>query len=112
MGSAGLIPKKTDLQALVKIYDIDNSGAVSYANFMDGLRDTLSERKRKIVEKAYSSIDFRGEGRVSIRDMINSFNVSKNKDFLSNKKSRDLLVSEYLQGFEGFSGNLNGVVTK
>lgn len=33
-----LFPKKTDLQALIKYYDADGDGQISYDEFLKGLR--------------------------------------------------------------------------
>jgi Ca2+-binding EF-hand superfamily protein len=33
-----LFPKKTDLQALMKYYDIDGDGNINYEEFIRGLR--------------------------------------------------------------------------
>jgi len=33
-----LFPKKVEMQALIKYYDIDNDGNVSYEEFIRGLR--------------------------------------------------------------------------
>jgi len=37
----------------MKYYDIDGEGNVSYDEFLRGLRDPLSQRKEKMVEKAF-----------------------------------------------------------
>ncbi len=36
-----LFPKKVELQALMKYYDIDNDGNISYEEFIRGLRYNL-----------------------------------------------------------------------
>jgi len=48
-----LFPKKVELQALMKFYDIDEDGNISYEEFLRGLRDELTERRRNMVEKAF-----------------------------------------------------------
>jgi len=45
LAAYGLFPKKTDIQALMKFYDTDGDGNVSYDEFLRGLRDPLSDRK-------------------------------------------------------------------
>jgi Ca2+-binding EF-hand superfamily protein len=44
-----LFPKKVELQALMKYYDVDGDGNVSYEEFLRGLRDELTERRKKMV---------------------------------------------------------------
>lgn len=34
-----LFPKKVDIQALMKFYDVDGDGSITYDEFLNGLRD-------------------------------------------------------------------------
>jgi hypothetical protein len=36
----------------------------------------LSERKKKIVEKAFGQFDSKGEGKISVFDVANNYEVS------------------------------------
>lgn len=52
-----LFPKKVDLKQLVKFYDKDGDGCISYYEFITGLTDKkLSDRKAIIVEAAWCKI--------------------------------------------------------
>jgi Ca2+-binding EF-hand superfamily protein len=62
-------------------YDIDKDGNISYEEFLRGLRDELSERKRLMVEKAFKILDKDGSGQVTVKDVVKIYDVSKNKDF-------------------------------
>ena len=44
-----LFPKKVDLQALMKYYDVDGDGSITYEEFLNGLRDELTERRYLMV---------------------------------------------------------------
>ena len=50
-------PKKVEIQALMKFYDVDGDGSVSYEEFLNGLRDPMTPRRVKLVEKVFSSLD-------------------------------------------------------
>lgn len=39
LAAFGLFPKKVELQALMKFYDVNRDGSVSYEEFLTGLRD-------------------------------------------------------------------------
>jgi Ca2+-binding EF-hand superfamily protein len=41
----------------MKYYDVDGDGNVSYEEFLRGLRDELTERRKKMVEKAFKILD-------------------------------------------------------
>ena len=42
-------PKKVELQALMKYYDFNQDGGVSYEEFVTGLREPLTERRLKML---------------------------------------------------------------
>lgn len=64
-----LFPKKVELQALMKFYDVDGDGNISYEEFIRGLRDELTVRRRNMVEKAFAMLDRDGSGQLSIQDL-------------------------------------------
>jgi len=41
----------------MKFYDIDGDGNISYEEFIRGLRDELTQRRKNMVEKAFSMLD-------------------------------------------------------
>ena len=53
LAAFGIFPKKVELQALMKFYDVDGDGNISYDEFLSGLREELSERRVNIVRKAF-----------------------------------------------------------
>lgn len=65
-----------------------------------------------MVEKAFNSFDKDGSGYISIKDIINVYDVSKSKEFIEGKKTREQILTEFLQNFEGAKGNKDGVITK
>lgn len=52
-----LFPKIVEIQALMKYYDVNHDGSLSYEEFIKVLRDPLKERRGGIVEKAWASLD-------------------------------------------------------
>jgi len=66
LAAFGLFPKKVELQALIKFYDTDGDGNVSYDEFISGLRDELTERRRAMVYKAFAILDTDGSGILNV----------------------------------------------
>lgn len=56
-------------------------------------------------------MDRDGTGKVTVADINNIYDVSRNKDFIEGRKSRDEILADFLSGFEGVKGNKDGVVT-
>ena len=107
----GLFPKKVDAQALMKFYDIDGDGNITYEEFIRGLRNPLSERRLKIVRSAFAQMDRDGSGEITIKDIDQIYDVSQNADFLTGKMSREEILMSFLDGFDGAKGNNDGKIS-
>ena len=69
MAAFGIFPKKVELQALVKFYDVDGDGNISYDEFLSGLREPLNERRVNMVKKAFAMLDRNGSGEITVSDI-------------------------------------------
>jgi Ca2+-binding EF-hand superfamily protein len=65
-----------------------------------------------MVEKAFTTLDKDKSGQITFSDVANLYDVSKSKDFISGKKSREEIVTDFLNGFDGASGNNDGIITR
>ena len=111
LASYGLFPKVVEIQALMKYYDVDGDGNITYEEFIRGLRDPLSERRKNMVDKAFTLIDRSRNGTISIEDIDAIYDVSQNQDFIDGRKTREEILQEFLNGFDGMRGNNDGQIT-
>jgi len=111
LAAFGIFPKKVEIQALMKFYDVDGDGNVSYEEFLRGLREELSERRLNMVKKAFAMLDKDGSGKITVSDVINIYDVAMNPEFLEGKKTKEQILGEFLNNFDGAAGNNDGVVT-
>ena len=88
LATFGLFPKVVDIQALMKFYDVDGDGNITYEEFVRGLREPLTERRKKMVEKAFKMMDKNGSGEITIKDIDCVYDVSQNKDFIEGRLTR------------------------
>ncbi len=112
LASFGLFPKKVELQALMKFYDVDGDGNVSYEEFLSGLRDELSERRSAMVEKAFRIMDRDNSGEVTPSDVGHMYDVTCHKDFIEGSKTKEEIIGEFLDTFDGAKGNNDGRISK
>ena len=60
----------------MKFYDVDGDGNITYEEFIRGLREPLSDRRKKMVQKAFSLMDKNGSGEITIQDIDAIYDVS------------------------------------
>lgn len=111
LASFGLFPKKVELQAMMKYYDINGDGSVGYEEFLNGLRDDLTPRRKNMVLKAFSMMDKSGEGIITVSDICQIYDVSRNPDFIEKRLTKDQILINFLNQFDGARGNNDGKVT-
>lgn len=65
-----------------------------------------------MVDKAFFLMDKDGSGKINMKDIANIFDVSQNPDFKDGKKTREEILKDFLNGFDGAKGNNDGIITK
>jgi len=50
----------------MRYYDVDGDGNVSYEEFINGLKEPLSERRLAMVKKAFSRFDLDNSGAIQV----------------------------------------------
>lgn len=104
--------KKVELQALVKYYDVDGDGQISLEEFLRGLRDPLTERREAMVWRAYALMDRDGSGKIEAKDVAHLYDVSQHREFIEGTKTKDEILDDFLNSFDGVKGNNDGIITK
>jgi len=95
----------------MKFYDVDGDGNISYDEFLSGLREELSERRLNMVKKVFAMMDRDGSGLLNCADIDGIYDVSMNPEFLEGKKTKEEILMEFLNNFDGARGNNDGIVT-
>ena len=65
-----------------------------------------------MVNKAFGMLDTDGSGQININDISGIYDVSMNPEFLEGRKTRDEILADFLNNFDGARGNNDGCVTK
>lgn len=78
LATYGLFPKVVEIQALMKYYDVDGDGNITYEEFIRGLRDPLTERRKAMVDKAFALVDRNNSGSITVADIDAIYDVSQN----------------------------------
>eukprot|EP00033_Pygsuia_biforma_P000779 GCRY01000908.1.p1 GENE.GCRY01000908.1~~GCRY01000908.1.p1 ORF type:complete len:209 (-),score=28.11 GCRY01000908.1:188-814(-) len=111
LNDVGILVNRQQLDALMIHYDKDNSGTISFDEFLLGLRGDLNERRLGIVKQAFEKLDRDGSGVVTVDDIRGIYNVSRHPKYISGEKTEDDILKGFLNNFEGNYGDGNGEVT-
>ena len=65
-----------------------------------------------MVNKAFQMMDRDGSGQLTISDIASIYDVSMNPEFLEGRKTREEILQDFLNNFDGARGNNDGVVTR
>ena len=86
----------TDMQIrhLFNLFDANDDGAISYEEFLVGLRGELNERRRAMVEMAFRRLDKDGSGVVDMLDIRALYNARGHRDVLSRVRTEEEVLRE------------------
>jgi Ca2+-binding EF-hand superfamily protein len=65
-----------------------------------------------MVEKAFCMLDKNNSGTITIEDIIGIYDVSMNPEFIEGRKTKEQILSTFLNEFDGARGNNDGIVTR
>jgi Ca2+-binding EF-hand superfamily protein len=64
-----------------------------------------------MVMKAFAMLDKNGGGTVTVSDIEGIYDVSRNPEFLEGRASKEQILTNFLNQFEGARGNKDGIIT-
>jgi Ca2+-binding EF-hand superfamily protein len=100
-----------DLRMLFEHFDADHSGSIDVEEFIQGVRDPLTERRLKLVKQAFRIIDVDGSGIVDAREIATKYDASKHPEVISKRRTPTQVLTEFLDTFD-VGGVKNGMVTE
>lgn len=75
-------------------------------------REEMTKRRVNIVDRAFSLLDKDDSGQITVEDVKHLYDPSQHKDFINGSKTREEVIEEFLDSFDGARGNNDGVITK
>ena len=96
MRDMALMLTETEVKQLFQLFDRDGGGEISYDEFISVLRGPMNERRKELVQMAFEIIDRDGSGSLDINDILDVYDVSKHPDYLAKKKTKEKILSEFL----------------
>eukprot|EP00826_Nyctotherus_ovalis_P008157 TRINITY_DN12102_c0_g9_i2.p1 TRINITY_DN12102_c0_g9~~TRINITY_DN12102_c0_g9_i2.p1 ORF type:complete len:472 (-),score=193.05 TRINITY_DN12102_c0_g9_i2:797-2212(-) len=84
-----------DLEVIFKHFDGDKDSLISQQEFFNAIRSDMNEKRAKLANLAFNSLDADKKGTVSIADMKQKFNGNKHPAVLAGRKTEPQAVSEF-----------------
>ena len=72
----------------------------------------MNTRRKALVQMAFDVIDRDGSGTLDITDIMDVYDVTKHPDFLTRKKTKEKILSEFLDHLTAGRTKTNGIVTR
>ena len=99
-----------DLHKMFEHFDTDGGGTITYEEFVQGVRDPLSERRLNLIGLAFKQIDHDGSGVIEAHEVASAYDPSKHPEVISGKKTPQQVLEEFLRTFD-VGGVVDGAVT-
>ena len=110
--NAGLKVPPEVLEELFQSFDYDNSGAISYDEFMVRILGEMNERRIAVVKAAFNKIDLDKSGVVELNEVKRWFNTKNNPQVLSGEITEEDLYSHFIETFGNHHNLYSGIRDK
>lgn len=110
MRDYGIPISDDEVSAVVKYFDTNRDGKISFDEFLRAVRGDLNDRRLEMVHMAYDVLDKSGDGLVTIDDIMMVYDASFHPDFQSGRKTKEEVLREFMQVWE--THKTDGIVTK
>jgi len=106
-----------EIQRLFDYFDYDKSGDIDYEEFIRAVRGPMKVGRKNIVNLAFEKLDKDGNGWIDIDEIRGLYTPKRHPDVVSNKKTEDQILQEFMATFEASHAMRNNntpnyVVTK
>ena len=101
-----------DAQGLLNAYDIDKDGNISFDEFLRGMRSELTPQQLAFVDQAFALLDRDGSGEATVSDIEHLYDVRCHPKFIDGSLTKDEVLQEFLNSFDGLRGNNDGKITR
>ena len=89
-----------DLRRIFEYFDIDNTGSIRYHDLLQALRGRMNDQRSQIVCEVFHDMDANKDGTIPISLIREGFNPLNHPDYLSRKKSPELIINDFIHQFD------------
>ena len=96
MRDYGIKLSEIEVSQIVKHFDTNNDGKLSFDEFLRAIRGDLNPRRQNMVHQAYKVLDKDGSGQVTIKDIEIAYDVSYHPDYQSGRKTAREVLADFM----------------
>lgn len=100
MRDFGLELSEIEVSQIVKYFDSNGDGKISFNEFLTAMRGNLNDRRLRCVNNVFNKIDKTGSGSVTLATLENSYDCSRHPEFVNGNKSYDQLMKDFSGAWE------------
>ena len=89
-----------EIKVLFNLVDVDGSGEVSYDEFLRQIRGDMNQKRKKLVDQAFSKLDHDKSGVVDMNEIKSLYNAKKHPDVIKGKKTEEEILTEFMETFQ------------
>ena len=112
MKNAGLDIPEDVLQELFNDFDYDDSGFISYDEFLVKLLGNLNERREAVVRAAFNKLDVDKSGVVELNEVKSFYNTKNNPQVLNGEINEEKLYAHFIETFGNHHNLFSGIRDK
>lgn len=106
-----------EVSTLFNYFDADRDNTLSFDEFLFTIRGPMNATRKKIVNKAFDTMDKDGNGFLDIKDLKGVYDASRHPDVIQGKRTENQILQEYLETFEAHHNMRNnnapdGIITR
>mmetsp|Transcript_25524 Transcript_25524/g.33357 ORF Transcript_25524/g.33357 Transcript_25524/m.33357 type:complete len:316 (+) Transcript_25524:168-1115(+) len=100
-----------ELDFLMVFFDADGDGRLSMEEFIRGLHGSLNDRRRRMLEQVFASMDINGMGEIYSDDILERYNPVDLEEVVNGKMTLENAKQAFLEGLDGNRARADAVVT-
>jgi len=109
MRDYGIPVSDIEIKQIVKYFDSNRDGKISFDEFLRAIRGDLNDRRLEMVHMAYKVLDKNGNGLVTVEDVMAAYNAKYHPDFIAGIKTEEEIITLFMQVWE--THKKDGIVT-